>query len=92
MELTELEVSLEDFISLCNGLPDPYRWEIDIGKVIRNGVDDTTNYYCSQNGINFGFKLKHINEHAVEWRPIQRIVINNSDEESFQPLKPINSI
>jgi|GEM_PF-5238047 len=86
-----IEMSLENFKFICDGLPDPYKWQNDIGKHIKNGVDDTTNYYCSQGGIDLGFKLRHINESAVEWRPIQKILINNSDEESFKPCELISA-
>jgi hypothetical protein len=84
-----IEISLEDFRFLCDGLPDPYKWQNEIGKYIKNGVDDTTYYYCSQGGILFGFKLRHVNENAIEWRPIQKILISNSDDESFKPCKLI---
>lgn len=84
-----IEVSLANFMFICKGLPDPDIWVREIGKTIKNGIDDTTNFYCSQGGVEFGFKIRHVNEWAVEWRPIQKILISNSDEESLKPCKLI---
>lgn len=91
-DIEQIEMSLTDLGEVYKSLPDPNIWKYQIEKkILINGVDDTTNYYCSQGGIDFGFKLRHVDEFAVEWRPIQKIIIDNSDGESFKPCELISA-
>ncbi len=78
------ELNLAELCSMYEMLGDPNRWKHNIENgILKNGIDNSTDCYISQNGIDYLFKIKHINKYEVEWRPKEKIIISNSDEESF---------
>jgi len=86
-----VELSLYELCSLCESLPHPNIWEDNIktGKII-NGVDGSTDYYTGINEKEIIFKVRHISKNTLEWRPKEKIIISNSDEENFNDGELIN--
>lgn len=85
-----IELSLTEVAFLFESLGDPNKWKADIENgVLKNGFDDSTDCHLIMGTKTFAFKIRHIGKYAVEWRPKEKIVIKNSDEEDFSEGKLI---
>lgn len=87
-----IEMSLADCRSVFEMLPCPYEWIKNIkNKVLKNGFDDSTDFHCYKGKQPLVFKIRYVNEWAIEWRPRAKIIISNSDENSFKKCRLVSA-
>lgn len=75
-----IELTLEEVASLFEMIGDPYKWRDNIrNKVLKNGVDDSTDCHLISGTTPIVFKLEQVG-HSVKWRPAETIIIKSYSE------------